>query len=211
MMGSLVHVFADESGNFDFSTHKGASKYLILTTVTTTSCDIATEVLDLRRSLAFEGIDLVQAFHATEDKQAVRDRVYPILARYPIRIDTTLIHKERVYVHLRDEFRLYKTLWYYHLRHMVPRISKPGDSLLVVASSLGTRKQQAARRDDLEDVVTQVAPGRAGKAQMWPAAIEPCLQVADYACWAIQRKWETGDDRSYNLIKHNIQSEHLLF
>ena len=36
---------------------------------------------------------------------------------------------------------------------------------------------------------------------------DPCLQIADYCCWAIQRKWESGDDRSYVLIKDKIQSD----
>ena len=45
----------------------------------------------------------------------------------------------------------------------------------------------------------------------WPAASDPCLQVADYCCWAIGRKWERGDTRSYDLIATKIQSEFDLF
>jgi hypothetical protein len=36
---------------------------------------------------------------------------------------------------------------------------------------------------------------------------EPCLVVADYCTWAIQRRWEWGDDRSYRLIADNVASE----
>lgn len=45
----------------------------------------------------------------------------------------------------------------------------------------------------------------------WPAASDPCLQVADYCSWALQRKWEVADLRSYNLIAPKVQSEFDLF
>jgi len=41
----------------------------------------------------------------------------------------------------------------------------------------------------------------------WPPESDPCLQVADYCVWAIQRKWERDDSRSYDLIKDKIESE----
>jgi hypothetical protein len=40
-----------------------------------------------------------------------------------------------------------------------------------------------------------------------PATTDPCLQVADYLTWAIQRKYESGDTRSYGLVRHLIKSE----
>jgi hypothetical protein len=40
------------------------------------------------------------------------------------------------------------------------------------------------------------------------AAADPGIQVADYCAWAIQRKWERGDARSYDLIADKIDHEH---
>ncbi len=37
------------------------------------------------------------------------------------------------------------------------------------------------------------------------------LQIADYCNWAIYRKWQRGDTRSYNLIKRGIRSEFDIF
>ena len=40
------------------------------------------------------------------------------------------------------------------------------------------------------------------------AATDPCVQIADYCAWAIQRKWEhKKDERSYDLIKDRITYE----
>ncbi|HEY5286242.1 MAG TPA: hypothetical protein VIJ50_03970 [Solirubrobacteraceae bacterium] len=36
---------------------------------------------------------------------------------------------------------------------------------------------------------------------------EPCLVVADYCTWAIQRRWEREDQRSHELIADKIASE----
>lgn len=36
---------------------------------------------------------------------------------------------------------------------------------------------------------------------------EPCLVVADYCTWAIQRRWERNDGRSHALIATKISSE----
>ena len=37
------------------------------------------------------------------------------------------------------------------------------------------------------------------------------LQVTDYCNWAVFRKWERGDSRSYDLVKGAIQSEFDIF
>jgi len=39
----------------------------------------------------------------------------------------------------------------------------------------------------------------------------PYLQVADYYCWAVYRKWEAGDARSYELVQNQISSEFNIF
>jgi hypothetical protein len=52
------------------------------------------------------------------------------------------------------------------------------------------------------------------KADFMPCHADPCLQVADYCAWAIQRKWESkgkSDVRSYDIIKGKITYEYDLF
>ena len=96
--------------------------------------------------------------------------------------------------------------WYLHFKYVAPRVIRRDDRLLVIAASMGTRKQKGAFLDAVEDVVTQVAPCRDHKVAFWRDYSEPCLWAADYCAWAIQRKYEQNDDRSYVLIKHLVQS-----
>lgn len=103
-----IHVFADESGNLDFSI-KG-SRYFILTTITLPDFALGDDLLRLRRDMGWRGIQLWDGFHATTDEQAVRDEVFDVVARHWFRIDATILTKARARSHLqRDDVRFYKT------------------------------------------------------------------------------------------------------
>ena len=52
-----------------------------------------------------------------------------------------------------------------------------------------------------------MSPTLTFRTAFWPACTDACLQVADYAAWAIQRSWEQGNDRSHGLIASKILSE----
>ncbi|HET9662085.1 MAG TPA: DUF3800 domain-containing protein [Thermomicrobiales bacterium] len=207
----LRYLFLDESGNLDFTT-KG-TRYFTLTSVMLVDCGCGNELIELRRMLAWEGINLVGEFHATEDYQHVRDRVFDAISRHELRIDATIIEKREIAGHLRsNEHRFYKQMLYLHLKHVVAEVVKPGDSLLVVCAALGTRRDRELHRENLRDVIDQIQPsGSVIRFAFWPAAIEPCLQVADYCSWAIHRKWERRDERSYVLIADKIATEFDLF
>lgn len=201
------YVFADEAGNFDFSLNPGASRYFILTTVTMNDCLIGDELLHLRRELAWQGVNLDRSLHATTETQAVRDEVFPLLTGGDIRVDAIILEKRKAQPHIRADDRFYQMAWYLHFKYVAPRIAAFGDRLLVTAASLGTKKRKADFHNAVRRVVEQVAPTLTHQVASWPYESDPCLQVADYCTWAIQRKWELGDDRSHVLIASKIRSE----
>ena len=201
------YVFSDEAGNFDFSRQSGASRYFILGTVTANDCLIGDDLLQLRRELGWRGQHLDKVFHATDDPQAVRDEVFRVLRRGNFRVDATILEKSKAQLHLRQESALYKMAWYLHFKHVGPLIANPDDRMFVVASRLGTKKKRGSFHSAVDDVVRQVSVCSSHRVAFWPAESDPCLQVADYCVWAIQRKWERGDSRSYDLIKDKVESE----
>ncbi len=208
-----VHLFADEAGNFDFSRNPGASRYFILTTVTHDGFGVGDTLLRLRRELAWEGIEqATDDFHATEERQEVRDRVFAELAGVDFRVDATILEKRKTEPRLQaNELRFYKTAWYLHFKFVAPRVLGDSGEMLVVAASLGTKKRRATFHDAIHDVVSQVIPGVRFRTASWAAASDPCLWAADYCCWAIQRKWERNDPRSYELIRDRIGTEFDVF
>lgn len=202
-----VYVFADEAGDFVFKRAAGASRYFILGTVTMQDCDVGMQLLELRRELALRSKLVLSEFHANNDKQRVRDLVYPILQSADIRVDATVLDKRKTQDHLRaDHVRFYKEAWFLHFKYVAPRVASATDDLLVAASSLQIKRKKRAIHDAVRDVVNQVSPTMFFETAFWPAASDPCLQVADYATWAIQRKYELGDTRSYDLIQGKIRS-----
>jgi hypothetical protein len=202
------YVFADEAGNFDFSRKQGASRYFIICTVSVDECHVGDELLKLRRELGWKGLHLDSVFHATEDPQAIRDEVFSLLGNLEFRVDATILDKPKARPHLRDEKQLYKMAWFLHFKHVARRIATAEDRLFVAASSLGTKKARHAFHAAVDDVVRQVSPCRSHRVAFWPADSDPCLQVADYCTWAIQRKWERQDERSHALIAPKICSEY---
>lgn len=206
------YIYGDESGNFDFSRNPKASRYFSITTILLQEETIATAMLDLRRELAWNGVTLRREFHAAEDKQLVRDAVFGVLTQYDFRVDATILDKPKAQPHIRPSaLRFYKYAWFYHMKYVAPRVVSAYDEVLVIAASLGTNRERGVFQASIEDVVDQVISISGMQTAVWPAAVDPCLQVADYCSWAIQRKWESGDTRSYDLIKNKIKTEYDLF
>lgn len=203
------HFFVDEAGNFDFSLRRGATKYFILTSVIMEDCQAAGALIDLRRELVWEGHPLDDALHCTTDKQRVRDRVFAEIAKMDIHVDATIFEKRKTVPHRQNEQAFYKLAWFQHASNVIPGAVVDSDELHVVAASIGTKKAQKQFSLAVKDVIDQCGrPDVSTRVSHWPAATDPCLQVADYCCWAIQRKWEGGDNRSHVLIRDLISTEY---
>lgn len=206
-------VFADESGNFDFSRTPGATRHYILTTVTADDCACGASLLDLRHELAARGIGLDRdEFHATEDMQSIRDEVFDRVKGMSIRVDATIIEKSKAEPRIRSsDARFYQYAWFYHMKYLAPRICGKNDTLVVVGAALQTKRKRQIFHSAIRDVMYQTSPTVQSHVAFWSAQGNPCLQVADYCCWAFSRKWERNDGRSHLLIQPLIASEFDLF
>lgn len=184
------YIFADEAGNFGFrpaNRAQGISRYFIPTTVTLNDCAIGHALLDLRRELAWEGLPLKPHFHATDERQVMRDRVFAFLQDREFRVDATIFEKAKVEPRLHGA-QFYEEAWYCHLQYVTPRVTAGSDELLVVGASLGVKHKLQDPHSAIAGVVGKVTPTPRFKIAYWSAGSDPCLQVADYCCWAIQRK-----------------------
>lgn len=207
-----LFVFADEAGCFEFSKKQNVSKYFILCTISMESCELSHSLLELKRRLIWEQKPVGDHFHATTDKQAVRDEVYNVLMKHDFKIHATVMEKTKAQPHTRaTKPTFYQYGWYYHFRHVAPKVLPANMELLMTAASLGTAKERASFSGAVDSVMTQIGGGKAWKTHFCPAANDPCVQAADYCAWAIQRKWERQDVRSYDIIKDRIIHEYDLW
>jgi hypothetical protein len=203
---ATVYLFGDEAGNFDFSASAGASRYFILATVSMGSWQAGDRLQALRRRLAWRGVHLGGVLHASEDPQRVRDEVFHTLQYCDMRIDATIIAKASVSSSMQNGHQLYRYAWHEHFGRIASEIATPGDRLLAVASDLGTRKRRGAFHLAVDEAV-HASARCVHRVAFWPNMSEPCLVVADYCTWAIQRRWERNDERSHALITSKIISE----
>jgi len=209
-----LFVFADEAGCFTFNRKPNVSRYFILCTIVMDNCDVGIELFELRRRLAWDKLELGEYFHATADKQLVRDEVFAAIIKYPFTVQPTVMEKSKAQPQLRvSKTRFYQYGYFYHFKHGASKQLHGDCDALVTTASLGNRKEQAAFQGVVGDVMRQTNKARKWVADFMPCHADPCLQVADYCAWAIQRKWESDhkDDRSYTIIKDRITYEYDLF
>ncbi|HEY8358667.1 MAG TPA: DUF3800 domain-containing protein [Ramlibacter sp.] len=202
------YIFADEAGDFTFRRGDNISRYFIVCTVSMDDCDCAHALHELRRDLIWRKEKVGHYFHATTDAQSVRDAVFATICKHDFKIQATIMEKSKAMPRVREsEASMYKYGWFYHFQHaFAPHIEKD-DELLITAATIGTKAAQKAFTKSVNDVVQQHVPRHQWATSFWPSASDPCLQVADYCTWAIQRKWERDDSRSYALIADRITRE----
>lgn len=206
------YIFADEAGCFTFNRNPNVSKYFILCTITTSDCRLRDALHTLRHDLVWAKAEITDYFHCTEEKQAVRDAVFAEILKHPFKIQATILEKSKAQPQVRSsKSRFYKYPWYYHFKHAIREHVSNDDKLLVTAASIGNRKEKMTFNTALSDVMNQTLPPNSWAVDFRPAATDPCIQVADYCAWAIQRKWETGKDQAYKLIEDRITYEYDLW
>lgn len=209
---SRIYVFADEAGDFAFTRAPNVSRYFIVCTLTAQSCAASDEIHELRRQLAWEGHRLGQYFHASTDVQVVRDRMFALICKHDFNVQATIMEKSKAQAHTRTtNHRFYQHGWFYHFKFGMGRHILPHDEILITAASVATKKGQAVFTDAVNDVVRQTIKRQQWRTSFWPCATDPMLQMTDYCTWAIQRRWERNDTRSYDLIKDRISYEYDLW
>jgi hypothetical protein len=201
-------VFADEAGCFTFKRQQGANKYFVLCTLTLDDCGMASDLLKIRRELTTNKDADCDKLHATTDAQATRDAVFEVLSCHDFRVDATLLEKSKAQPQTRTtDAVFYQYAWYYHFRHIGPRLLPENGKMLITAAALGHKRTKAAFKLAVNNTVQQTTARDRWAVSFLESSKDPLLWAADYCAWAIQRKWESGDDRSHKLIANKIASE----
>lgn len=208
-----LYVFLDEGGNLDFSL--GGTKFFTLTSVT--KCrpfELDTSLLSLKYDLLEEGLEL-DRFHASEDRQHVRNRVFEKIANNleSLRIDSIVVEKRKTQPQLQTEETFYAVMLGYLLKHVFKNSSSERYSQVIVTTdTLPLKSKRVAFEKAIKKtLVTMLPPLTKYKVLHHDSRSSMSLQVADYCNWAILRKWNSGDTRSYEIVQKGIKSEFNIF
>jgi hypothetical protein len=209
-----LHIHLDESGDWKF-TPKSPSKYFILTLAWTYDPrPLATTLTSLRFALVKEGVPL-ESFHATEDRQPVRDRVVQsVMAHNGWSFAAVILEKCKINPVLYEPHEFYPKFAGSLLKFVLrgSHCRRGTDRVLVFADTL---PMTHAKREGVLKAMKQTC------ASCLPATTDhhvfsyrresnKWLQVADYCCWSMTRKWERGDLRTYNQLRGRLAASELV-
>ena len=215
-----LYVFIDESGNFDF-TPKG-TKYFVLTGFTTFDPVVQRdELVRLRYQLLREGYDH-EFFHASEDKQFIRDEVFRLLGNLSgsFEVHTVWAQKNRTHPSLYKEsylkgekvitrntgLALYQKLCTCLLRYLFRGKAGQVDRIVIVVGSLFAGDKKKVFMKTLKHFLKTNFPSVAFDIYSHPVSMDLNCQLADYCCWAISVKLEREEERPLAVIKSDIKS-----
>jgi hypothetical protein len=205
-----VYLFFDESGDLHFAS--GGSKYYFFGALTTRHPELITAPLTgLRYELLAQGVE-IERFHAAEDRQAVRDRVFPIImGAGGFEYDVVVIEKAKANPVLHDPIRFYPQFANYLLKYVFARYIDPKERIVIVTDTLPIEKKRRAVEKAFKFYISANLGARPYTLVHQASAAHACLQAADYLTWAVHKKWSHGDLRSYIQIGTAIRSEFEIF
>jgi hypothetical protein len=209
----ILYIFLDEGGNLDFSI-KG-TRYFTITSITKERPFYAfSDLTDLKYDFIEKDIEL-EYFHASEDRQQVRNKVFEIINKHFIdsEIDSLIVEKRKTGKSLKDEIRFYPDMLGYLLQYVLNRFElKKYKKILIFTDTIPVKNKKKAIEKSIKQVLTKILPETISYSILHHSSKSNFdLQIVDYCNWAIYRKWEKGDERSYKLIEKFIKSEFDIF
>lgn len=209
MADHFLYIFLDEAGNLDFS--PTGTRFFLLGAVTKERPFHAyKELTDLKYDLVELGMNL-EYFHAAQDNQATRNRVFDIIHRNlaGVRVDALVVEKRKTDPAMRGEEQFYPRM----LGHLLRDILGAHDltlfkEVIVFTDSLPVQKHRSAFEKAVKTTLAATLPATARYRLLHHSSKSNFdLQIADYCTWAIYRKWNTGDARSHQHIQPAVASE----
>jgi len=211
---NYLYVFIDVSGNYDFSPR--GTKYVVLTSLMCTDVGPGTlELYALKHSVIDQGID-VEYFHATEDRQVVRDQVFDIISSLDhLRIDSVIVEKRKTGPSLRPLNRFYPMMIENLLKYPFDPRGIDVSRFDKVFIFMDRESARANEREALKKAVKLSLSRHLGHVPyvlcMHHSGTHSYLQMVDYCCWAIYVKWEKSEFRPYKKIARLVESEFPIF
>ncbi len=205
-----LHAHLDESGDLNF-TPSGSKYYIFTVAWTYDPSPLAQDLTALRFSYLKFGTDL-NRFHASEDQQAVRDAVVnKLMSRAGWNFASIVVEKNKVNPTIREQHRFYPQFATMVLRFVLRGCIRPQtDQVLIFTDELPVKAKReavkkaihAACRSELESRIRFGCYHHPSTSNKW-------IQVADYCCWSVQRKWERNDSRTYSRLRTRMIRDEL--
>ena len=213
-----LYVFIDEGGDFNFSP-SGSKVYTITAVITHNPWELLDEISSLRHRILSGELHsnlgqvylencLCCKFHASEDKQSVRDSFFEIIAKMQyIKAHGVVVKKNLANPSLREPAKFYSKVTASLLDYIFKKYEY--SKLCIFVDNIPVSKQKDVFLKAIKTEIKNKQPTKEFAIFFPPSSSNPYLQVSDYINWAIFRKWENADERSYALIEKVLGNKEL--
>ncbi len=205
----FLYIFLDEAGNLDFS--RNGTKYFVLGGITKERPFHAyKELTELKYDLVERGVGL-EYLHAAEDNQETRNQVFDIIEKHlaDVAVDSIIVEKQRVDKALHSDEHFYPKVLGTLLREILQQYPlSEFTEVLVFTDSLPVQRKRGAVEKGVKRTLAAMLPVSVRYRVLHHASKSNLdLQIADYCTWAIYRKWNIQDARSFQRIKTAVRRE----
>ena len=163
------------------------------------------------------GLDM-EYFHCVADNNHVRKGVFDLIAAHlggmrHMSIDSLVVEKRKTGPALREDMRFYPEMLGHLLKFVLPKELDAGaEEVIVITDKLPVnRKRQAVEKGTRLALAEMLPQGMRYRILHHASRSHYGLQVADYCCWAVFRKWNRNKTHYYDLIKQAVRSEFDIF
>ena len=208
-----LYLFLDESGNLDFSPN--GTRYFVLTCASMARPFLPNQQMEPYRYDCLEWGLSQERFHCAEDNQHVRRRVFEIIGESldGLRIDSLIVEKRKTGPALQAERRFYPEMLGHLLKFVASGVEyQRAKELIIITDTLPMQRRRRAVEGAIRTTLAKMMPtGPRYRILHHDSRSHYGLQVADYCCWAIYRRYERGDDGPYHQIRRAVASEFDIF
>lgn len=200
---NAIYIFIDESWNMDFGT-KG-TKYFVLSAVTTVNpINSSLPLQELKYSLLKDNTwwGDFQNFHATEDRQYVRDLVFSeINSMSDISINYLYAEKSKTHPHYRSRDTFYTLLWWALSKYLLKKFEKSYyEKIVIIFDKTLMKKEQDAFFKQVKPELKKI--GKPYAIYFHQTLSDFNWQIADYCAWAKYISLERDEYRALEQIKN---------
>ena len=142
---------------------------------------------------------------------AVRNRVFDIIERNlaGVRVDSIIVEKQKVVAALRGEEQFYPQVLGNLLRSILAQHPlSEFKEVIVFTDNLPIQRKRSAIEKGVKTTLAAMLPAGVRYRVLHHASKSNMdLQIADYCTWAIYRKWNGQDIRSFRRVQAAVRTE----
>ena len=206
-MSRCAYIFLDEAGNFDFNVN--GTRYFALASVSMRRPFLAFDALDNYKHDCLEAGRNLEYFHCSHDREEVRNGLFDLIAAHldGIRIDYLVVQKSGTDPPLQEAVRFCPEMLGHLLKVVLPReLDADSSEVIIITDAIPVnRKRRAVEKAVRTTLARMLPPGMNYRVLHHQSRSHYGLQVADYSCWAVFRKW-LGSGREGRALGTTVSS-----